>query len=236
MKAAKSCMSRNFKRNVTICLALIEQWLDIWRGFYFDWKFGVNTEGLVEPQQLDAYFPNVRFSKRYQPTHISVLQRVFKYLETLDRRSVFYDFGHGRGRVLIAAAQAGFQSLVGVEFSEKLFNQSRCNIDGVCRKFSWSMDRFTLIFDDAANVKIATNNNIFFFYNPFAGPVLRQVLENIVSSSPSIESDIFVFVNLQQQFLLELLGYELIALSPHINTNRIISIYRAKKKPLEARG
>ena len=218
-------MSKKWK----IVGAEFEALLDRALGRIFDWRYRVKTEGWVEPYQLDAPFVSLRFAKRYQPTHMSVLKRVFELI-TIDRADFhFYDFGHGKGRVLIEACNQGFAHCFGFEFSPQLFSLSIQNIEKYCHHFSKKITSFSLINDDACNLSISTQKNIYFFYNPFEGPIMRKVLERIVSQSTSLEHDQFVFVNLQQDFLLELLGFELFANSDHPNYNRKIKIYKFKR-------
>lgn len=221
-------MSFIFRKKVFF--AEVEALLDRARARLFDFNHGVKTEGWVEPYQLNAPFSSQRYAKRYQPTHMSVLKRAFELITVQPQDYNFYDFGHGKGRVLIFANQKGFSQCFGLEFSPSLFSLSVKNIENYCLKCSRSLSTFSLLHDDACNILVKTQKNVFFFYNPFEGPVMRKVLERIVSQSTSLEWDQFVFVNLQQDFLLELLGFELHANSEHPNFNRTIKVYRYVKQ------
>ena len=94
---------------------------------------------------------------------------------------VFVDFGSGKGRTLLLAAEAGFKRCEGVEFSAELNRVARSNLQ------AYRSGRFAdkvIIHDmDAAQYTVPDDEPcVIYLYNPFGGPVFSAVLERIIDS------------------------------------------------------
>jgi 16S rRNA G966 N2-methylase RsmD len=85
----------------------------------------------------------------------------------------FIDLGCGKGRMLLIAAQNGFQKIIGVEFASELVAVARENI----RKMA--LENITVINADAIEFVFPPGNLVVYMYNPFQNKVLRPVLENL---------------------------------------------------------
>lgn len=93
------------------------------------------------------------------------------------RGDAFFDFGCGKGAILILAAKCGIKKLGGVEFDEELY-QIACNNE---RKAC--LENFQILNDNAVNVKLELDEyNYFYMYNPFVGTTFKKVIENICES------------------------------------------------------
>ena len=91
------------------------------------------------------------------------------------------DFGCGKARILMIAAECGFARAAGVEFSPELCLIARAN----CRKFEQNFPTtttLTVVESDAVDYAIKDDDNLFFFFNPFDATVMTAVLRNIAAS------------------------------------------------------
>jgi SAM-dependent methyltransferase len=145
--------------------------------YRFDRRFGVETIGIVEPQDLGIGAANTPTAGGYEATPPTVFRRLIKSL-ALDYPSyTFVDMGSGKGAVLLYAAEFPFKEIVGVEFSPALHRiaernlaayrgRRKCrNIKGVCL--------------NAASFAIPPGPLVLFFFNPFKGRTLQIVSDNI---------------------------------------------------------
>ncbi|MEJ2491157.1 MAG: class I SAM-dependent methyltransferase [Desulfuromonadales bacterium] len=86
------------------------------------------------------------------------------------------DFGCGKGGVLISLAKYPFARITGVEISEELVAIARDNI----RKLR--IKNIDIQCCDAAAYKPLDAYNYFYFFDPFPGVVMAEVIDNIEQS------------------------------------------------------
>jgi SAM-dependent methyltransferase len=109
---------------------------------------------------------------QYQGASPRLVRDLFRRLPDEARRGVFVDYGSGKGRGLLLAAEAGFQGLVGVEMDPALVADCRRNLD---RR---GLDA-RLCVEDAARFEIPSQPLAAFLYNPFTGPTLAEVTQRL---------------------------------------------------------
>jgi len=143
----------------------------------FDWRYGTETTRWVLEDDLGAVGENRIHSVRYQPTKARPLRNLLNSLN-LPRDRVFVDLGSGKGRVLLIAAQCGFQRIVGVEFSPELCESTRQNVEIFRRKCGLTA-RIDIVMSDVTRYRIQPEQSIFFMYNPFDAVVMEQVVANL---------------------------------------------------------
>jgi SAM-dependent methyltransferase len=102
---------------------------------------------------------------------------------------VFVDYGAGKGRVLAAAATHPFQKVIGVEISEALACIARRNLGSMKKRRAAQVEVCCL---DAASFPVPDGGNVFFFFNPFIGATLNEVIHRIHRSWYSHPRDLFV--------------------------------------------
>lgn len=95
------------------------------------------------------------------------------------RDYIFIDFGSGKGRSLFAASNFPFAKVIGVEFNRFLHDTAVMNTT------TYQSDK-QLCFDiepvhaDAIAFEIPNHPMVYYFYDPFAAPVMRPVVDNIL--------------------------------------------------------
>lgn len=135
----------------------------------FDRAHGTNTSGLVSLWRLHVRSHDKKFGTRYQPCDPAVFRTA---VEGIERSRTFVDLGCGKGRALIMAQEAGFQRIIGVEFSAALAE--------IARKQCPSAEVLT---GDAAQYVFPKDPLCIFMYNPFGPKVLNEVIAHLGGNS-----------------------------------------------------
>jgi SAM-dependent methyltransferase len=134
----------------------------------FDWRYGTDTVGAA---------PGIEM---YEATRLRSFRQVMGRLHPT-RDSVFVDFGCGKGRALLAAAQLGFKRVEGIEFAPELCAVAEQNIAAFSSRQRTTTE-FRVVQADAAAYEVPDDADYFYFFNPFGEPVMRKTLANIVRS------------------------------------------------------
>lgn len=143
----------------------------------FDLRHGTETTLPREPDAGDVSATALNDAVQYQGANPRITRALLDALPPAARTARFVDFGCGKGRVLLLAAEAGFTRLTGVEFSPALAEAARRNL------LRYSRTRppvhHEVLTMDAASYVIPEEPVVLFFYNPFGGETLRRVVANI---------------------------------------------------------
>ena len=131
----------------------------------FDRTRRLDTDGIIEPSQLDVPEPDKKHIHKYQPTRIRLFRKLMKSLR-LPTNQVFVDVGCGKGRILVAAAEYGFQRIVGVEISPQLSATARRNID-ISNCCSGTGTEIEVICGNILEIELRNDEAIFYVYWPF---------------------------------------------------------------------
>lgn len=146
----------------------------------FDLRYGTDTGAGADVTDPADAAGDIAHAEPYQPTQVAALRKLLRNLR-LDDGSVLVDFGCGKGRVLMVAAEFGFRALRGVEFSAVLCEVARDNIARFRRRAAVHAS-FEVVHADAAEYGVRDDENVFFLFNPFDDHVLRRVMRNIARS------------------------------------------------------
>ncbi len=206
-------------------MKIIQYYCDYFINKLYDYKFQIETCKQVYPFDMRASSDNIIYATRYQGCHVRVFKKFIENLPPEFLGHHFYDFGHGKGRALILASHFGLKKVTGIEFAEDLYQASVTNWESYSRLTKTECE-CQLLHMDAAQFRVTTQNNIYFFFNPFKDKLMDQVLNNIVSSSPSLTNDLFVFVNPRNHFLYDLFQFDLVREIASTDYNRVIRMYR----------
>lgn len=154
------------------------------RGRRFDRVRGVETCGSVEIADLQVESANARFSAQYEPAPVGAIRRA---LDTIARHAgslegyTLVDYGSGKGRVLLIAAEYSFRRVQGIEFARELHAIAARNIDQLgpprrrCREV-------VSLHADASEVDLPPGPLVLFMYSPFGEPLMSRVLDRIEAS------------------------------------------------------
>lgn len=155
----------------------------------FDRKHGIQTSGVTYSEVLKS--ENEDFGTRYEATPVKVFRRILRSLKIPFDQFAFIDFGSGKGRALILAAEFGFKSVTGIELVPELNQVASRNI-GICQQRFGRECRIETVCADATKFGIPEVPVFVFFFSPFTGKVLKQVLDNIATSLAARRRDFVV--------------------------------------------
>ena len=145
----------------------------------FDWTHGVDTRIFAELATMQIGSTNKRFGQRYQPSPVYSLRLLLRRLDIDFNNHVFVDFGSGKGRTLLIAAELPFKQVIGVEFSEEL---NDCAARNIAVRRSRQAKSVVTLHCDASEFELPGDDLVLYFFNPFKAEVLGKVVANIVAS------------------------------------------------------
>lgn len=150
---------------------------DVMAELAFDWRHGVETMVPRELESLDIEAPSIGDGVQYQGANPRLVRNILEALPPEARSAEFVDFGCGKGRVMLLAAEMGFEKLTGIEFSPHLAEFARGNLSK-SRRMGQTVEH-TVLTMDATEYVVPETPVVLFFYNPFGGETLRRVVMNI---------------------------------------------------------
>lgn len=146
----------------------------------FDRIHGVDTGAYAALSRLSFGMEEQRLCRDYRATPVRTLRALLSGLpREVISSSTFVDFGSGKGRALLVAADFPFRRIVGVEFSAELHRIAEHNL----RVYQGCTQRcFTLssVHARAEEFAVPDGNLVLYFYNPFEEEILARVLSNTV--------------------------------------------------------
>ena len=144
----------------------------------FDAARSVDTAAWVRRVDLVTDSPNRAHADRYQPSSVEEFEQLVDKLSVVPEEFVFVDYGSGKGRVLMLAADLGFKQVIGVEFSPPLHRIAQANIATLGEDAA----RIETVLLDAEEFEPPLEPLVLYFFNPFAAPVMRGVLMRVRAS------------------------------------------------------
>ena len=147
----------------------------------FDHEFGTDTAGIREIGSLYVTeFAAARHAVRYEPSSPQLVRIALEKLSIDLSGFTFVDFGSGKGRVLLIAAERPFRDVIGIEFSRELHEIALRNIGRLPRQLAAGA-RVRSVNGDAAEVALPKGNLACYFNNPFGPPIISRVAERLVA-------------------------------------------------------
>jgi hypothetical protein len=167
----------------------------------FDRRHGVDTQLDVNLADLSIASPNKHRGSRYHATPPVAFKRVLKRLKVDLSDYTFIDFGSGKGRTLLLASDFPFKRIIGVEFGEELHRHAVNNIQRYKAKYNSQIESIHV---DATQFVLPDGPLILYFFHPFDGIVLGQVLANIRRATSASNRKIFiVYLYLENEEILK---------------------------------
>jgi SAM-dependent methyltransferase len=146
--------------------------LDVW----FDVRGRTETAHRVTLAEL-GYGPDTGVD--YQPSSWLALRRTLRPGD-VGPHDVFIDYGSGKGRVLLMAAEYPFKRVIGVEISHELNQIARENVEKHRQRLTCK--NIELLTCDGAEYQLPDDVTIAYFYNPFHRNTFTAVLDRISDS------------------------------------------------------
>lgn len=146
-----------------------------------DKELGIETSGMIPLSNLSIKGNTKDQGIWYEPMPVKIFRQIISQVHVDVSDYTFVDFGSGKGRVLILAAEFGFYETIGVEFAKEIYEISCKNISKYLNRIN-NKRRITALHLDAIDFKLPDSKLILFFYSPFRGKVLERVIDNIRQS------------------------------------------------------
>jgi SAM-dependent methyltransferase len=160
----------------------------------FDRRHGIETTQADDTRQFPGDGPNSEFGTWYLPTELSMFHLMIENLSIDPCEFLFVDLGSGKGRLLVAAAEAGFRRVVGLEYSADLHAVAQRNVSIYLQRSSRRAE-IQALHADAAEYEFTDEPLVIFFFNSFLEPVLSVVLENLRRSLDRRARDVYILHN-----------------------------------------
>ena len=161
----------------------------------FDQQYGIDTSGLVSLNSLDMLqHPNAVYAGPYAPSSVPQVRTLIEKLDIEIDRFIFIDFGSGKGRVLLVAAQFPFREVIGVEFSRQLHEIALRNIARF-PKDQLHCRSIRSILDDATAFVLPPSDLVCYLYNSFKSKVLTSVVQRLSAHAGNGYRIIVIYVN-----------------------------------------
>src|SRR5205807_2515450 len=134
-------------------------------GRWFDLRHNVCTRTTSE----DSLGHDANAGFWYLPTRPSTARAIFRELPISNYSGyTFVDFGSGKGRMLLLAAEQSFAAVQGVEYNEHLHECAKNNLANK-RNFNIQCKEIDALCVSAADYEFPNTNLVLYFFNPF-GP------------------------------------------------------------------
>lgn len=142
----------------------------------FDRQHGTDTAAVFGVRFDDPPAPGQVV--RSGPTHPAVMRNIIAHLGAEPRDLTFVDFGSGKGRALLCAANFPFKRIIGVEWSTDLCAIARRNVE-IFRSRNPKAPQIEVDCQNVLEYEMPSGPVVVYIFNPFGPKLTRQVLEKI---------------------------------------------------------
>ncbi|MBD3108035.1 methyltransferase [Bacillus sp. AGMB 02131] len=142
---------------------------------------------------------------RYEPTPYSALQHLFSHY-TLKSSDHIVDFGCGKGRLNFFIHHLFKATVTGVEMNEVFYELAMDNRESYCRKMRGSEEQFAFQCCLAEEYEIKSQDNVFYFFNPFSVQIFMKIVSHILLSCEQHPRDVelvFYYISDEYMYYLE---------------------------------
>jgi len=147
----------------------------------WDISHNVDTCGEIPLTSLAFRSPNKSTGLEYQSHHPRIIRDALKMLQIEYRQHTLIDFGCGKGRVLLVASEFPFRKIIGLEFAPPLVQIAKNNL-GSYRSKNRKCHHLEVLAVDATTYDLPPEPEVLYFYSPFTGSVMDQVILSIEQS------------------------------------------------------
>jgi len=159
---------------------------------WFDLYHNVDTSSQLAAQH-DLGWTTDKVNFHYLAIRPKCARRALRQLPLKARQEyTFIDFGSGKGRVLLIAAQHGFKRLGGIELRRELHDRAVKNFQDRRNIPPCAMESFNL---DAGKYQFPNEKLVLFFFNPFGREVMTKVLKNLDASLEVCNRDVWILLH-----------------------------------------
>ena len=141
-------------------------------------RYGIKTTGWVSEEKLGFTPGDGRL--HYTALPYASIKRLLSTVAPNSQKDVFVDWGSGMGRVLVLASAYPYRKVLGVEYSPDLCAAAERNLNQA--RVKRRCGSIGIINVDAREFLIPEDSSVMFFFNPFRGDLLTEVVRHIRDS------------------------------------------------------
>lgn len=170
--------------------------------YYYDRLLNINTT-------LDRNL-KYRYSKNYyeyEPTPYYALEELIKHHHFSDGDHVV-DFGCGLGRLHFFLHYHFGIPVTGIEMNDFFYKKAVENLNNYKKSRKKNLERLQFHWIKAENYTIQSEENQFYFFNPFSVHIFRKVILNMMKSYEQFERQMHIILYYSQDHYLLLLERE----------------------------
>ena len=151
--------------------------------YWYETRFSLDCRGRIEIDELNKSVKDELYHKYGVVFASAKFEWIKKGIDSLPidhKKATLLDLGSGKGRVTCYALQRGFKKVICVEWSPQLALISESNLEKLSNSIGGGeRDRWSIINGDASEYTIPKEVDVIWLFNPFTGPILEKVLNNI---------------------------------------------------------
>lgn len=200
----------------------------LYKEYTYEKKLGIDTLRIENPESMTTLSNDFQNNHHYQGASYYIMELLFTEVKKFSNNTSIIDYGCGKGRVMIMAAEHGYTLIGGIDFAKELCEKAEANIYKVSKRYP--AVKFRVVQADATTYSTIDEYELFFFFNPFSAAILYKVIENIQASYLRKKRNILVlYVNPVHEYCFNHEGFEtLYRLRSHKYTEAILYRYNPK--------
>jgi hypothetical protein len=160
----------------------------------FDAEHGTDTSGVIPLSALELADRPTPGCIWYEAASPVIFRQLMAALEIPFGDFAFVDYGSGKGRMLMLAAEQGFRQATGIEFAAELVAVARKNAE-IFNRARAKPAAIETLHMDARDYVLPDVPLVLFFFSPFRDTVLDRVLSNITASHAQNPRPLFLVFN-----------------------------------------
>ena len=193
----------------------------------FDKTYNVDTSGVIPLSELNIDGIGWQSGNAYQAVWPSEFHDAMRFAGVVANDLTFIDFGCGKGRAILLAAEYPFAKIVGVELSSELAQVAEKNIQSYRnpRQLCFNLN---VVNEDATELTLPDEPLVIFLYNPFECELMEVFIQNVeLSIAHSPRNITIIYLNPQHDEL-----WKAVPNLAHVGRNSNVSVYNYKPDEL----
>lgn len=174
-------------------LSTVQSGLSVIDDYVFDYRYKLETRAEVAINDLDISQEDKQHADKYKPTRARYFRKIMEKLD-LPRNGVFVDVGCGKGRILLLAAEQGFDQVVGLEISPGLCQIAERNV-ATFKEAKPKTGSIKVVCTNILDYQMDGSETVFFLYSPFGYSVTERFLEMIRQSLKDHPRDLCLIID-----------------------------------------
>ncbi|QEG41310.1 class I SAM-dependent methyltransferase [Roseimaritima ulvae] len=167
--------------------------LSVYEDYKFDKRYQLDTRSEVAINELDISQDDKQHADKYKPTRVRYFRKIMEKVDP-SRDGVFVDVGCGKGRILLLAAEQGFDEVVGLEISPALCQIAERNVEAF-KHAKPETGSIKVVCTNILDYQMVGSETVFFLYSPFGCSITERFLEMVRQSLKDHPRDLCLIID-----------------------------------------